>query len=120
MVRVLIVTNRSILGEALEKLLARETDLVVKSVMPVSEDDVKQAIDNFRPSVTIIEDRLLCINLIGRDLLWSGTGSLRFITVSSEKNEVEIIEICRVPLSGLKDLVKQVRSIRKNPSVRIT
>jgi hypothetical protein len=53
-------------------------------------------------------------NLIEPDIISADLRNYRIITISSENNKADIIDMFRMPVSGLDDLLTQVKGTSRN------
>lgn len=109
MVRILIVANVPILGEALETFIAHEKDMAVSRIDPGIGDDVTGEILRIQPDVLIIEDDMAnaLLPASGKDLL--DHGRLLVIRISSEKAIMQVCEARHVPVTSMSDIVDTIK-----------
>lgn len=110
MLRILVMVNNIILGEAIENLFSLNDDCLVMRMLPTVESKLALVIDRFQPAVIIIEESVAGVNPEELDVTSADPGYLRVITISSEQNEVAIKDIYRVPVAGLGDLAFLAKS----------
>lgn len=112
--RVLVVVKSSILGEAIERLLRRADDVLAMQIILSTEDILRAAIERFQPTVIIIEGRLPGFNLIEPDIISADLRNYRIITISSENNKADVVDMFRMPVTGLEDLLTHVKGTNRN------
>lgn len=110
MVRILIVANVPILGEALETCIAHEEEMEVFRIDPGVGDDIAGEILRIQPDVLVIEDDRVntVLSLSNQNLL--DHGHLLVIRISSEREIMHVCEARHVPVTSMADIVETIKA----------
>ena len=110
MIRVCVIANDSLLGDAMAWVLSREGDLEVLRLTPRELGDVYQAIHEHRAEVIILDESLSDDQRITAKDLLRKDGRLLVITMSPQKPHLEICESYQISNPGLAQVVDLVRA----------
>ena len=109
MQKVLIVVGESYIGQGVESLLSRESDLRVDSTHFLDEGSLSVQIDHYCPNVVILDDSLLSSELINLANLLTGYPKIRVLVLSILDNRMSVYDRKEVIVSKSLDLVTEIR-----------
>jgi hypothetical protein len=106
MVRVLVMSNDSLLADAIVSNLSQETTLDVLRLTHQNPNKVYQALLEDCPVVIIVEDgKAGDVVITDTDLLKS-SGCFRLITVSLQTTHLRIFDSYQMPISGITQVIE--------------
>lgn len=108
--RVLMMTQNSLLGDALESILSQAISLLVHRVFFANADGFLQTTNDYQPEVIILEEGVLCESSLCLSPQWSNNGRLCIIIVSPEVNQVHVHNKFRVSLTQAADFIALVEN----------
>jgi hypothetical protein len=103
-INVLLMTDHSLLGDALEDLLACIISLRVLRLRPSELPKLLPEIARLYPLIFIVDEGLLSDQLCEDIKIMGKNGRLQLITLSIEHNQVSICQINQFVLTGAADL----------------
>jgi hypothetical protein len=109
MVRILIVANVPILGEALETVIAHERGMEVFRFDPGAGDNLAGEILHIQPDVIIAEDDTVNETLSASSGNILDQGRLLVIRISSEKEIMQVCEARHIPVTSMADIVEIIK-----------
>lgn len=109
-VRVLMMTQNTLFGDALENILSRAITLLVHRILFANTDDFWQATDDYQPEVIILEEGIIHESTLCLSRQWPGNGRLCIILVSPKVNQVYVHDKFRMPLTHVTDFIALVEN----------
>ena len=109
MKNVLIVVSQSYIGQGIESLLSRESDLKVDCTRFLDEGSLNVQIERYCPNVVILDDSLLSSELINLANLLMGYPKIRVLVLSVLDNRMSVYDRKEVIVSKSLDLVTAIR-----------
>jgi hypothetical protein len=103
--RVLMMTQNSLLGDALESILSQAINLHVYRVLSPNAEGFVQATNDYQPEVIILEEGILCDSSLALSNQWSTNGRLCIILVNPQVNQIYIHDKFRVTLTCAADFI---------------
>jgi hypothetical protein len=105
MIRVLVIAESSLLGDAIVSRLAQEDNLDVVRIKQHDLRKISKAIPERCSVLIIIEDGDSDAAFITANNLFQDYGCFRVITISSEKHHLHVCDSYDMPVSGLTQVI---------------
>jgi DNA-binding NarL/FixJ family response regulator len=108
--RVLLMTQNILLGDALESILSQAINLLVHRILFANADGLLQAANDYQPDVIILEEGIICQNSLFLPSQWEDNGRLCIILVNPEINQIHIHNKFRVSLTRAADFIALIEN----------
>ena len=108
--RVLMMTQNSLLGDALESILSQAINLLVHRILFADADGLLQATNDYQPEVIILEEGIVCESSLCLSNQWLDNGRLCIILVSPEVNQIHVHDKFRVSLTRAADFIALIEN----------
>jgi hypothetical protein len=109
-VRVLMMTQSTLLGDVLENILSQALTLLVHRVLFADADIFWQTTDYYQPQVIILEEGIICERSLCLSGERPGNGRPYIILVSPQVNQVSIHNQFQISLRQAADFIALVEN----------
>jgi len=105
-----MMTQNSLLGDALESILSQAINLLVHRILFADADGLLQATNDYQPEVIILEEGIVCESSLCLSNQWLDNGRLCIILVSPEVNQIHVHDKFRVSLTRAADFIALIEN----------
>jgi hypothetical protein len=109
-VRVLMMTQNTLLGDVLESILSQTISLLVHRILFASADVFWQATDDYQPEVIILEDGFIHEGSLCLSRQWADNDHHCIILVSPQENQIQVHNKFQYSITHVTDFISLVEN----------